>query len=830
MRSRIVFIFLLVLGLAAAARAQSVRWETSDDPAVLVLTFASCSPDGDPQIPAVPGVTFTFAGSGTRTEMINFRTTNYVQLTYRLRASSSAPISIPAFTVKTDQGNVQVPAFNAGPVRSSALDGAAVSRLTPANATLWAGEVFPITYTLDVTRRNFNQLGSNPDWTAAPVVAEDWTKPEGAEVTSVNGEARVNVVYKARGFAKAPGAIALNSVTQLVNLQTGSIGGFFSLPRVEQIAVESNRPQLTVRALPAPPAGFSGGVGQFNLVSKIVPEKAAVGEPVTWTLELTGTGNWPDLAGLPARDVSNDFQVVQPRAKRTPAAEGKLFDVTLSEDVVLVPTKAGNYALGPVNFVYFDPKSGAYKTLSTPRTTVTITAPNTPKPVASAPGTDATPTTPPADTVEKSVTPPVTPPPPAGIPRDPLPGSANARTPFDHRSLLIYLLAPVLGLLLFWSWLALRRAQRTDPVRPRRDARARLAATLAQMRTGAHSGSQPSALSSQLLRWQHDTAVLWQISHAAPPATALADTAWSTLWAECERSLYGPKTSLPADWVARAEAALAAKRVPGFQPLRLFLPRNLLPFAATIFLFLVPCSLLLAASETGSVAYRRGDFAAAEKTWRETIAKTPTDWIARHNLSLALAQQDRAGEAAAQAAAAFVQNPSDPSVRWHFTLASEKAGFVPGPLSAFLNPGPLQSLARLASPAEWQLILIVTAVVAALAIGWILLNLYGARSRFVSAAASIILGLCIAGSAAAVAGFLSYGTTADEHAVVAWHTATLRSIPTDADVTQKTSPLSAGSVAIVDKTFLPGDRWLHLVFENGQTGWVRKEDLVPLWH
>ena len=62
--------------------------------------------------------------------------------------------------------------------------------------------------------------------------------------------------------------------------------------------------------------------------------RAAVGEPVTWTLELTGTGNWPDLGGLPARTVSQDFQVVQPKAKRV-NAEGKLFDATLTEDVVL---------------------------------------------------------------------------------------------------------------------------------------------------------------------------------------------------------------------------------------------------------------------------------------------------------------------------------------------------------------------------------------------------------------------------------------------------------------------------------------------------------------
>ncbi len=822
---RLLVLSAVALLLAAAARAQSVHWETSDDPGDLVLTFENCAPDGEPQLPAVNGVQFSRIGQNTSTTIINFRTTNSVQLTYRLRSGSSSPVSIPAFDVKTDQGTQRVAAFTAPAVRSAALDGAAVSRLVPGATTVWAGEVFPLTYTLDVKRSNFNQLAGNPDWNSVPLVAEEWSKPDGAEVV-VGGEPRVNVVYRARAFAKTSGPLAVNSVTQLVNLQTGSRGfGFLSMPSVEQISVESNRPQLTVRELPPAPAGFIGAVGQFTLVSKIVPEKAAVGEPVTWTIEFAGTGNWPDIAGLPSREVSNDFQVVQPKAKRTPA-EGRLFDATLSEDVVLVPTKAGSYTLGPVNVVYFDPKTGTYKTLSAPRTTLTITAPVAPKlfnvPPPAAPSTARESATQSATNSEAPAptAPPTVPAAPAGIPSDPLPGTAGAMTPLSVETLVVWLLAPFAALLLFWAWLALRRAQRTDPFRPRREARARLADTLARLRTATEAGRR-----GLLLKWQHDAAALWQIAHAAPPASTLADPAWAALWAESDSALYGAKTELPSDWVARAAAALEAKRVPGFQPLRLFLPRNLLPFAALAMLFLVPCHTLLAA-EDGSVAYRRGDFAAAEKTWRAAIEKTPTDWIARHNLSLALSQQDHAGEAAAQAAAAFVQNPADPSVRWHFALTAEKAGFAPAPLAAFLQPGPVQSLARLASAACWQMTLVACAALAALACGLMLANTYGRRSRTVIWTALSVLAFSVVLAGAALASMLAYGEAIDRRVVVAWHTGTLRSIPTEADTTQKTTPLPAGSVAIADKTFLG---WTRLSFENGQTGWVRKDDIVPLW-
>jgi hypothetical protein len=815
------------------AHAQAVRWEPSDaDPSDLILVYENCQPDGAPRFPTIEGVQADLIGQGTRTEFNNFRRTDYVQLTYRLRTRANASVTIPAFDVKTDKGTIRVPAFKTAGSRNPSLENAAASQLNPGSPSPWAGEVFPLDYVLDVNRRNFSQLETNPEWSAAPLVAEDWSKPEPAE-RIVNGEAKLNIVYRTRAYAKNPGPLTLNPVNQIVRLQTGSIGfGLFQAPRLERLSVESARPALTIRALPTPaPAAFTGAVGQFKLVSKVVPEKAAVGEPVTWTLELSGTGNWPDVSGLPQRDVSNDFQVVQPKAKRTPT-EGKLFDVTLAEDVVLVPTQPGTYALGPVNFAYFDPKSGTYKTISAPRTTVTIAAPaapqftpvQTPDPKSQTPPPSASAAPSQISNPKSPISAPAA---PAGIPRDPLPGTAFANTPLDSRTLLTLCAAPFALLLAYWTWLAIRRAQHTDPLRPRREARARLAATLAQLRTSAPLQSSTTNFNSQqplLLRWQHDTAVLWQLAHAAPPATALTDSAWSQLWLESDRALYGAKPELPADWIARAEAALAAKRVPGFNPLRLFLPRNLFPFAALLLLALFLPSPLPAAEP--SADYAAGKFPAAEKSWRDALAKNPTDSIARHNLSLALAQQDKPGEAAAHAAAAFVQNPALPAIRWHLAHAAEKAGFAPTPLAPFLQPDPVRELARTYSPAQWQRLLIASAVVAALALAGLLAHTYGLRVRALFPISVTLLLIGILGAAASFAGWQAYGTAADTRAVVVWRAGTLRSIPTEADTTQKTTALAAGSVAVVTKSFLG---WQQLAFENGQTGWVRKDDLVPLW-
>ena len=99
----------------------------------------------------------------------------------------------------------------------------------------------------------------------------------------------------------------------------------------------------------------------------------------------------------------------------------------------------------------------------------------------------------------------------------------------------------------------------------------------------------------------------------------------------------------------------------------------------------------------------------------------------------------------------------------------------------------------------------------------------GAWAKPVALTTSLVAGLL-----AAVATFSlhSYGALANPEVALVWKPSLLRSIPTEADVTQKTSPLSAGSIAVVEKTFLG---WSKLNFAAGQSGWIRTEDLLKLY-
>jgi tetratricopeptide (TPR) repeat protein len=836
---------LTALFAVASARAQTVRWEPLQgalalgQTSELLLIFEDCSPKETPRIPKIDGLTLDFAGQSTSTSIINFSRTDTVTFTYAARLTKKQRVTIPSFEVETDKGKFRTPAASYEPGAATvgntgvSLENAANSRLVANPAAVWAGEVFNLNYTLDASRSYFPDFGRGQiEWNAEPLVAEDWSRPEPLDFRA-GAEPRTGLSYRTRAIARTPGSVRLNAVSQLLNLSVGVTGfGFFQQRQYQQFSITSSAPLLEVKPLPAAPAGFNGAVGDLKLASKIVPLTAAVGEPITWTLELTGSANWPDIPGLPQRAVSKNFQVVSPQAKRTPA-EGKLFDATLAEDVVLVPTKAGTYTLGPVAFTYFDPKAGAYKTVTAPATTVTITEPSAP---AAAPGALNLNVTPEAaaaaasraETPKSKVLPA---PLPLALPREPLAGAAPAAVPLAKRNVAALLLLPAAAFVLFWLGLALRRARATDPLRPRRAAHARVQKNLADL-----SVLQPSTLNFQpqqqslLLRWQHDTALLLRLPVAAPTVTDLARGAATrddlkALWAEADRALYGENQTLPADWTTRAHAALAATPLPRFSPFRLFLPRNLFPFVAALALaaLLAPAGLHAA---DAAADYRRGDFPAAEKAYRAALAATPTDAIAHHNLSLALAQQDRWDEAAAHAAVALVQSPASEPIRAQFALAAEKSGHVPAPLAAFLTPGPLHQLARLKSPAVWQSTLLWAAAGFFLSLGFIVLHAYRGTTGPLAYGPYAALVFSAALAAAALTGWLTYGPATNARAAIAWRAGTLRSIPTEADTAQKTTPLAAGSLAVVDQSFLG---WRHLIFPTGQSGWVRAEDLVVIW-
>ena len=116
--------------------------------------------------------------------MENMSVTRKHILNFDARPTKRPEVRIPAFDIETDKGAQHVAAatFAVGnaTVGQTAipLETAAKAGLTPAEGEFWAGEVFPVTYTLDVARRFNPRAPGSVVWKPAPLTVEDWSQPE----------------------------------------------------------------------------------------------------------------------------------------------------------------------------------------------------------------------------------------------------------------------------------------------------------------------------------------------------------------------------------------------------------------------------------------------------------------------------------------------------------------------------------------------------------------------------------------------------------------------------------------------------------------------------
>lgn len=874
-----------LLCLGAQASAQRVYWHqpiesfAKGQTGQLSLVFENCSPKGGvPSLPAIDGLTQVGGMSrAEETSWINGVTTKKIRLTYGVRATRDGAVTIPALSVETDKGNMTVPALEIQIGAGTAVDinRIIVGVLQPAKAQVFQGEVFTVEFLLlrhanssiEITGR------SDVDWQPEGVTVESWGQPTDV-APKVGAQPFVGWRWTARCVANRPGALALPGATIKVRYLAGYRRfGIFTTPYNQDQDVQSDPINIEVKPLPSPePPEFSGAVGLFKLESRIVPQAVSEGYPITWTLALSGTGNWNAGIALPARDVSTDFQV-PPSKARLDQRENVVFDGTLTEDVVLIPTRPGSYALGPVRWAYFNPVAGRYETLVTEPVQVAVAAASKSGQPAPQPQSATGPQGPPPPTKASAPAEPPVPPAPAFDPSPKLPhgallGSASALKPIGSTALWLCLV-PAIVLALFWLTLSRQHAMSSDSHAWRRRARIRALEAISRLRLAPDTARRRTALT----QWMQASAHVCGLPAAAPQREQFlaalrreqgidpaAISEWEHLWQDAENALYAPDGNLPPDWPSRAEAALLARRLPRTPILHLFLPRNLWP-AAAIALFL--CQAPVSRADDAIDAYQAGDFAKAESLLAQRVAKAPTDWRARNNLALTLAQQGRWSEAAAHWTAARVLNPRENSIAWNLGIALEKAGFaspetiaaskhaphlanfldavrgaegkndpkqaIPEPahrelLAIARPPGPAKLVAAL-SPAQWQWLVVAASLLGAGGFAIVLLAQHRPRFKPYGQPALAIPVLAALITVAAALAHAHYGILADRAAAIVGTASQLRSIPTDLEQ-QETKDLPAGTIGTVEREFLG---WRLLRLPNGETGWVRGECLVPVY-
>ena len=147
---------------------------------------------------------------------------------------------------------------------------------------------------------------------------------------------------------------------------------FFNSYTTVTKALHSPGVTINVSALPAgKPAGFSGGVGHFNISSSISSTELQANEAVTLTVTIQGAGNMK-LLKTPAVDWPEGFEVYYPKVTNNFNVTTSGVSGTKTIEYLAIPRAGGVYTIPAIQFAYYDTQADTYRSLATPEYTLNI--------------------------------------------------------------------------------------------------------------------------------------------------------------------------------------------------------------------------------------------------------------------------------------------------------------------------------------------------------------------------------------------------------------------------------------------------------------------------
>jgi hypothetical protein len=361
-----------------------------------------------PPTVAVNGLSISFAGTSSRTQILNFHASAVTLFTYIITAAHEGVFEIPAVEIsaggKTYRSeSLTLKVIHGTATHSAAPDKPYFAELVIPKDSAYVGEPIPIELRFYFNPRIQYQpypQGQYPIIEGEDFVTKKYSEPSEKQLEMEGRMYRV-VIYKTALTGVKPGKLELQSATQgfLISAPFGPRGQQGLLDPFENsgqqvVDVKTNGGAIQIKPLPVTdrPADFSGAVGEFTLATSVQPSKVKAGEPVSMRVEIKGLGNF-DRMGPPTLTGADGWHVYQP-------TEG----IETQDDLGLSATKTFSYPLVPekrvtsspvARFSYFNPNSEKYVVLNSLPTAIEVQgdlgskAPDT-GPVAASTGPEAT--------------------------------------------------------------------------------------------------------------------------------------------------------------------------------------------------------------------------------------------------------------------------------------------------------------------------------------------------------------------------------------------------------------------------------------------------------
>ncbi|MFC1887864.1 BatD family protein, partial [Candidatus Cloacimonadota bacterium] len=166
------------------------------------------------------------------------------------------------------------------------------------------------------------------------------------------------------------GKLQIPSLELLVDIRTKP-ASFFDLGSTKRYNIRSKPLTVNVKELPTEgkPADYAGAVGSFTLKSNISTAELKVGEPLTYTLEITGTGNLNQFDPPELPEIQN-FRFIDPEIT-TEISKDQISGKKIIKYLVIAQEK-GDFSIPALSFSYFDTQAKRYVTRKTKPYSVSV--------------------------------------------------------------------------------------------------------------------------------------------------------------------------------------------------------------------------------------------------------------------------------------------------------------------------------------------------------------------------------------------------------------------------------------------------------------------------
>jgi len=351
------------------------------------------------QIPTVPHLLVSNAGTTQETQIINMEVRRARILNYTVAPQSEGTITIPAIPITIDgreyrTSPIQIEAVatyrRPAPPRPESekveiqdkeglRDERAFLELALDKSEVYVGEQVTATYYIYYNPKAYRRTprisdAVEPTFPGIEIVAFD-TKNQLPEEVSVGGVRYIRYIVKRVALipihAPEGGLYEVDSLRVTLAGSRHLFDDFFAdsilfgrrrKPRSPTLHLETKTAALAIKKLP-PYTGrgkFSGSVGEFTMSAQMKSKTYNVGSAATLGLTLSGKGR---ILSQPSIQLPRALEVYEPTVKKKMnTQEGKVSEVKRFE-YLIIPHEAGIYPIDKISYVYFNTRTGRYDSL-----------------------------------------------------------------------------------------------------------------------------------------------------------------------------------------------------------------------------------------------------------------------------------------------------------------------------------------------------------------------------------------------------------------------------------------------------------------------------------